>query len=636
MIKNTKLKLLSLLTAVCLCLTFFTTGAGAAESEKKYGAAAITELADAQLGQTGSKYQNFFKYYGPWCCCFVSWCARKANIPEDIIPTYFSCTDMKEYFVKKGLYKSSSVFGGNYEPKIGDLVFFSNSHNPNDLSHIGIVKAANDSYVTCIEGNCHNIVKEIDRQYSGYMVGFATPQYCDVSVSPDTDTPPDPLPPKYETGTYILNEDMRLRSEPSLKANIIEIVPKGTEVNVSEVSDMWGKINYNKKIGWISLDYSTPKENSETTPTPDPVPSPAPTPDDNTKDEESYIVKESTNLRDLPTTENSVVYITVPAGTKIKVKEKKDNWGKIIYKDIEGWICLDWSSPYVPPKHDTDWLMIDISQHQSSDDLDWEKIKEAGVKAVIIRIGGRYASMYGNAAIYTDDEFMKHYTNAKNAGLHVGVYFYSYALSASGAQEEAQFVINTLRLNNCELDMPVFIDMEDYYDLHAHEKAGKQICTEVLDTFCETIETAGYYAGIYTSSSFIESFVDEKVFNGRAAWVADWNSSPEENGWPDYYGRIDMWQYTEEGKIDGITPSVDFSRCYVNFPSLITNIESNNLVKGDLDNDGFITATDARIVLRYSVRMEEFNRQQKFCADMDNDGLITASDSRIILKESVN
>lgn len=638
---------LSLVMALALCFSAMSVSANA--TDKINGADAICNTAVSQVGyyESYSGYTKYGEYFGApyvaWCCAFVSWCARTAGISEDVIPSNLSCTAMRDAFINKGLYHLAPQWGGSYMPKKGDLVFFTSTNayqrSKNNITHIGIVIGATSSYVTCVEGNCPNRVRQLNRSHTNYIVGYATPAYTGVELG-DTVAPES----TYKAGIYKTNEIMNFRNVPG--GTVYFTIPKGTTLEITAIQGVWGKTSYNGYDGWISLEYSTYLENGKEEAPEEPSTSPeepstspeepsspleAPstpsepvTPGEGKK---QYRVTETMNIRESATTNSSVIG-SVPSGTLVNVEEiTSDNWGKISYQGTSGWISLDWSVEFAP---EIDWLVVDISQWNAPSELDWTKLKAAGVQGVIMRIGGRGAS--GEKKIYADVSFVEHYNAAKAAGLHIGVYFFSYALTKDEAIAEAQYTVDTLKANNCILDLPVYIDMEDLPGDSQHMDAGKTVCSMVLDEFCNVIENAGYYAGIYTNLSFARELINKEIFEGRSAWVAQWG--------PDvctHNGRVDMWQYTENGKLDGAKCDLDLNRLYIDYPSIINDnrFENGEIEAGDVDGDGSVTAADARLTLRNAVSLEKFTLTQKKIGDMDNDGTISAEDARLILKKSI-
>lgn len=631
--KTIMLKALSLVLALVMCISAVPFTASADETEKVNGAAAIMATAASQVGYYEgvggySKYGDYFgSPYIAWCGAFVSWCARTTGIPENVIPTNLSSTAMRDYFKSLGLYYLSPAYGGTYIPKQGDIIFFTStdtySRSQDNITHVGLVLEANSSYITCIEGNCPDRVRQINRSYSDYIVGFATPKYEGVELeSAATST--------YKAGTYETKEVMNFRVAPG--STVITTIPAGTTLQITAIEGVWGKTVYEGNTGWLSLEYSVYKPSSDEPATDEneeesentEASTPALTPTTNTQ----YRVTSDMNIRE-SYTESSKKIGSVPAGTLIEVLEvSEDNWGKVSFGGVTGWMSLNWSVKFEP---EVDWLVIDISQWNAPSDLDWIQLKADGVKGVIIRIGGRGSD--GSRKIYSDNSFLEHYKAAKAAGLYVGVYFFSYALTKEQAIEEAEFTIDILETNNCVLDLPVYIDMEDYGSDKSHLNAGKAVCSMVLDEFCKVVEEAGYIAGIYCSRSFAETHVESSVFENRSTWIADWDTDV-----CCYNGNIDMWQYTETGKLKGTgNKDVDMNRLYVDYPALINSqkFENGLLDVGDLNFDGKVSAADSRLALRFAVSLDTPTALQIKIGDINGDGKINSADARDILITAV-
>ncbi len=627
--KSIILRALSVVMAIVLCLSgsvlVNAAKVNADETKKVNGADEIMATAASQLGYKEgageyTKYGEYFNYQGPWCGAFVSWCARTTGISEDIMPTILSSSAMLDYYKGEDLFYYSKSYGGNYIPKKGDIAFFTSTNtyerSKDNITHVGFVLEANSSSLTLIEGNCPDRVRQIDRKYTTYLVGFATPAYD--GINPDgTESI------TYKAGKYVTNEVMNFRKTPG--STVITTIPAGTTLQITAIEGVWGKTEYEGKTGWLSLEYSTFKpaktEKPPTTDAPAVTPSVTPvTPSSN----KQYRVTADMNIRE-KADENSKIIGGVPAGTLIEVLEvTDDNWGKIHFKDVTGWMSLNWSVEYNP---EIDWLVIDVSYSQDPADIDWMELKSEGVRGAIIRVGGRGSAR--GRKIYSDQYFLQHYKAAKAADMHVGVYFFSYALTKEEAIEEAQYTLDVLKINDCQLDLPVYIDMEDFGSDKSHLKAGRKVCSMVLDEFCKTIEDAGYMSGIYCSSSFADTHVDPKVFKGRSAWIAEWG--------PDvccFNGRVDMWQYTENGRLKGASnKDVDLNRLYVDYPSLINGEKFRNglLESGDLDFDGKVTASDSRLALRFAVSFDTPTKLQLKLGDLDKNGKIDSGDAREIL-----
>ena len=632
--KSLMLRALSVVMALVLSLSGLVI-ASADETEKVNGAAAIMATASSQVGYMEgageyTKYGAYFNYQGPWCGAFVSWCARTTGIPQSVIPTNLSSTAMRDHFKAQGLYHLSVSYGGTYIPKKGDLVFFTSTNSyqrsQNNITHIGLVLEATSSYVTCIEGNCPDRVRQIDRKYTNYITGFATPRYEGIELEGTE------ISTTYKAGTYETKEIMNFRTEPG--STVICTIPAGTLLQVTAIEGVWGKTVYEDKTGWISLEYSEYKPTSDVPPaegdegnennnTETPVPPVTPS------ENKQYRVTEDMNMRESYTT-SSKILTKIPGGTLVEVLEvTSDNWGKVSFNGFTGWISLNWSVEFNP---EVDWLVMDISYSQAPEDLDWMQLKSEGVKGVIIRIGGRGSA--NGRKIYSDQSFLQHYKAAKAADMHVGVYFFSYALTKEEAIAEAQYTLDVLKINNCQLDLPVYIDMEDFGSDKSHLRAGKEVCSMVLDEFCKTIEAAGYMSGIYVSSSFAETHVKPETFEGRSTWIAEWETDV-----CCYNGRVDMWQYTENGRLKGASnKDIDLNRLYVDYPALINGekFENGLLEAGDLDFDGQVSASDSRLALRFSVALDKPTALQAKVGDINKNGKIDSSDARAILIEAVS
>ena len=255
----------------------------------------------------------------------------------------------------------------------------------------------------------------------------------------------------------------------------------------------------------------------------------------------------------------------LPKGALLRVTETDGRFGKLAWDGLAGWADLT-AAVYKTALSDARGaprLIADVSVFNAPEALNWEKLKAAGVAGAILRIGGRG---YGPLKrLYADAAFTEHYKNAAAAGLPVGVYFFSFALTPAQAAEEADTVLETLRENGCELRLPVFIDIEGYSGDTQHLTTGKAACSRVVDTFCDTILRAGLWPGICTYTYFAQNLLEEQVFTPeRAVWMADYRA--EGCGWT---GRTDLWQFTGAGRLPGSAGEIDLSFCYTDYPAMI-------------------------------------------------------------------
>lgn len=186
---------------------------------------------------------------------------------------------------------------------------------------------------------------------------------------------------------------------------------------------------------------------------------------------------------------------------------------------------------------------IDVSTWQGSN-IDFNKVKSDGINYVILRVG------YGRENYQKDDTFELNYSKAKAAGLKVGVYWFSYAMSTSEATKEANACLYCL--GNKELDLPVYYDLEY---APAITNLSTSTYTQMAVNFCDTIENAGYDAGVYASASVFSYPLNYNTVSSKySIWDAEWSSC--------YTVSCDIWQYTNCAKVNGISGNVDMSYIY--------------------------------------------------------------------------
>lgn len=197
---------------------------------------------------------------------------------------------------------------------------------------------------------------------------------------------------------------------------------------------------------------------------------------------------------------------------------------------------------------------IDVSYYQGN--IDWKKVKNSGVEFVIIRVGYRG---YGSAGTLVEDPRFKTYLDeATKAGLKVGVYFYTQAITTAEAQEEAKFVLD--RIKGYSLQMPVYYDIESVdYDTGRLDSAGlsKAQKTALCTAFCDTIIKSGYSAGVYANYTWLNYYIDGAGLGRKyPIWLAHYTSNTN------YDQRMDMWQYSGSGTVSGISAYTDVNVWY--------------------------------------------------------------------------
>ena len=196
---------------------------------------------------------------------------------------------------------------------------------------------------------------------------------------------------------------------------------------------------------------------------------------------------------------------------------------------------------------------IDVSNHQG--DINWKAVASDGAEFAIIRLGYRG---YTLGTLNLDTRFVQNIEGALAAGLKVGVYFFSQAISVNEAIEEAHFVLNALEPYRDQITFPVVYDWEDIGVSHARTY---KLATEILNAcalaFCGEIEAAGYEPMIYFYPNLAKKFYDLDVIDQYPFWYCYYNAI-----YPDLERPFRMWQYTSSGSIAGIKGKVDWNICF--------------------------------------------------------------------------
>ena len=196
---------------------------------------------------------------------------------------------------------------------------------------------------------------------------------------------------------------------------------------------------------------------------------------------------------------------------------------------------------------------VDVSKYQKN--VDWAKVKKAGVSFVIVRIGYRGYGAAGNLVL--DPMFEEHFTNAKNAGLKVGVYFFSQATTEAEAQEEAFACAYVL--NGRKLDYPIFFDTEASGASNGSGRAdglGMEDRTKCAIAFCEEVKAQGYKPGVYASTLWYRKRIDLNSLKKYTIWNAHYGvaSSPIDCA---------LWQGTCTARLPGYKGDMDVNISYI-------------------------------------------------------------------------
>ena len=211
--------------------------------------------------------------------------------------------------------------------------------------------------------------------------------------------------------------------------------------------------------------------------------------------------------------------------------------------------CKDFYTYYGIEKEDEEALKkgIDVSAHQGK--IDWKKVN---VDFAILRAG------FGKVISQKDEQFEANYSGAKAAGIPVGAYWYSYAMTPDEARQEADVFLEVIK--GKQFEYPVYFDIEEQKQL----ALGKEKVSAIIKAFLEKVEKAGYWVGLYMSASPLTDCVTDDIKSRYAVWVANVGVSK-----PSYSGTYGMWQYSWKGSVPGINGDVDMDYAYVDYPAKI-------------------------------------------------------------------
>ena len=202
---------------------------------------------------------------------------------------------------------------------------------------------------------------------------------------------------------------------------------------------------------------------------------------------------------------------------------------------------------------------IDMSEFQN--EVDWEKVKASGVvDFVMLKCGSGQSG--------TDPMFKRNADECTRLGIPFGVYFFSYAYNTDFARKEARRCLEMVR--GYKLSYPIAWDYEyaSYdYNVSMGVTPTRSLVSDMARAFLEEIEAAGYYAALYANPDYINRFFDARLINRYDIWLAQWQGNdkrPEDK--PPMAGG--MWQYSNQGHIDGIPERVDLDYAYYDYPAL--------------------------------------------------------------------
>lgn len=257
---------------------------------------------------------------------------------------------------------------------------------------------------------------------------------------------------------------------------------------------------------------------------------------------EDYIISESTNSGSYSynftwsSSNTKVATVAKTSGNKAKISPKMQGTATITFKTYNGKTArckITVSGSKIK--------CLDVSYAQGN--IDFNKVKAAGYNYVIIRAG------YGKETYQKDEYFEQNYKNAKAAGLKVGAYWYAYATSKSEALKEAETCLYCIKGKS--FDLPIYYDVEE----NSQACLSKSTLTNLIDGFCNKLESGGYQAGVYATNGMYWNIDKAALKSNYSTWLAQIDG--------DFSGITDdVHQYTWTQKVNGISTNVDCSYIY--------------------------------------------------------------------------
>lgn len=245
--------------------------------------------------------------------------------------------------------------------------------------------------------------------------------------------------------------------------------------------------------------------------------------------------------------------------TKVTLPDGSEQWVMInayIAKNNYDYVGLVSQEPlmkYYENGQKVSYMGVDISKETGV--VDFAQLKSAGIDYVMIRLGQRG---YSTGQLSADENYIMNMEEAKSAGLNIGVTFYSQAVTVEEAVEEAHVVIDYL--SGYEIDYPVGFQMGYVSnDKSRTENLSKMQLTEIATAFCDEIANAGYTPMIYGNKYWLLRKLDLTKLSKYEIWLS------QSEDVPDYPYTFSMWQYTQTGKISGITGEANLNISFVNY-----------------------------------------------------------------------
>lgn len=196
---------------------------------------------------------------------------------------------------------------------------------------------------------------------------------------------------------------------------------------------------------------------------------------------------------------------------------------------------------------------VDVSYYQG--EIDWQQVRAAGISFAMIRAGYRG---YEDGRIHADENFQKNVEGALAAGLEVGIYFYSQAITPEEAREEADLVLQLAA--GYPITFPIAFDWEHVEESARTDDISSETLTDCCLAFCDTIQAAGYRTSVYFYRSLGYHEYDMDRLKDLEFWFSGFGT------YPDYYYEISMWQYSHTAVVPGIPISTDMNLYFVKQP----------------------------------------------------------------------
>lgn len=218
---------------------------------------------------------------------------------------------------------------------------------------------------------------------------------------------------------------------------------------------------------------------------------------------------------------------------------------------------------------------VDVSVYQGN--IDWNKVKADGISFAIIKATqGRAVS--SNAYLFTDRQFVNNINNAHKAGIKCGVYHYLTAKTVKEAQTEAEHFLETIKPYRDKITLYAAVDVEEKKYL----PKNKTLLTHIVDAFCSYVKADGYKPIVYTNPDFLSHYLND--ISKWDLWLALWRDKSKV---PTEYKNMKIWQYSDKGRVSGISGNVDVNLGYYDInntatPTPTPPVATNNIKSGDI------------------------------------------------------